>query len=159
MTSLSKTSPSISFPWSETAIGWLEPGIYDCSLEQARVGFGSFQDSDWRPKLFDRLRQFIADAKQSGVVTSVIVDGSFVSTKPRPSDIDIIVITNVPVEQTNDLPPYQANVISAKSIKRRYGFDVLVALHETPSVERAIDVYREVKGSPGVEKGMIRIVL
>jgi hypothetical protein len=64
-----------------TADGLLPRGLHECSIEEARARFGSFDRSDRRPRLFEKLEQFLADARQSRLVTAVIINGSFVTAR------------------------------------------------------------------------------
>ena len=76
-----------------TADGFLPEGVHDCTLVEIGERFGQFQRSDRRCRLFDRLAEYIQDAQTSGVVNAVIVNGSFVTGKDVPSDIDLIVVS------------------------------------------------------------------
>ncbi|MBI2926746.1 MAG: hypothetical protein HYY24_13700 [Verrucomicrobia bacterium] len=71
--------------------GFLPIGVHECTLGEIKGRFGVFRGSDRRPQLFARLQAFLSEAKACGLVVSVVVDGSFVSAKPEPNDIDLIV--------------------------------------------------------------------
>ena len=65
--------------------GLLPVGVHDCTLDEIKASFGSFQGSqgsDRRPQLFAKLESFVAEARAARLVRSIIVDGSFVTTKP-----------------------------------------------------------------------------
>jgi hypothetical protein len=64
-----------------TTDGFLPEGIHDCSLAELQERFGHFQRNDVRPRLFERLSKFIQQAVATGLVTSIIVDGSFVTSR------------------------------------------------------------------------------
>lgn len=70
----------------------LPAGIHDCTLEELKVKFGSFQGNDQRPRLLARLEAFIAEVRAAGFIHRIIVDGSFVTSNPEPNDIDVIVV-------------------------------------------------------------------
>ena len=72
--------------------GCLPAGIYDCTMDEAAEHFGVFQSSDRRPRLWARFTEFIRQVKGCGFVETVIVDGSFVTSKPNPSDIDLVLV-------------------------------------------------------------------
>lgn len=65
------------------ANGLLPAGIHDASLDEVLGRFGQFQGTDWRVTLGTRLRAFAGEARASGLVASLIVDGSFVSSKEK----------------------------------------------------------------------------
>ena len=59
-----------------TPHGFLPIGIFDCTLPEIRAGFGAFQDSDQRPRLFVRLEELVAAMRSSGLFRCLLVDGS-----------------------------------------------------------------------------------
>ena len=73
--------------------GLLPPGLHDCSLDELGARFGTFQESDRRCRLFEKLRRYINEAQIDGVIMDVIIDGSFVTDeKAAPNDIDLLVV-------------------------------------------------------------------
>src|SRR5437879_6566189 len=107
--------------------GLLPPGVHECTLEGIKERFGSFQSSERRPNLFAQLASFVSEARSSRIVSSLIVDGSFVTAKPAPNDIDIIVVVRANHDFTADLRPIDYNVVAKHRVRQRYGFDILVA--------------------------------
>ena len=47
-----------------TRNGLLPAGVYDCTLEELRLRFGTFQGSDRRPQLFSRLAQLVSELEK-----------------------------------------------------------------------------------------------
>ena len=43
--------------------GLLPPGIYDCSLEEIGERFGTFQSTDRRPRLYEKLQAFLQQVR------------------------------------------------------------------------------------------------
>ncbi len=83
----------ISMPIPEIdETGFLPEGVHQATLEEVREPFGRFQRTDRRPVLFSQLSLFLAEVRASGLVEAVIVDGSFVTAKDEPSDIDLILV-------------------------------------------------------------------
>src|SRR6267143_6908647 len=89
--------------------GLLPPGIHDCTLDELKVGFGNFQGNDQRPRLFARLEDFLDEARTAGLVRCVLVNGSFVTSKPDPNDIDMVVVVSLGHDFAADLLPLQYN--------------------------------------------------
>ena len=58
------------------ANGLLPPGIFDCSLDEVKARFGSFQESDRRPHLFQRLAELVAAMQRSQLFEALLIDGS-----------------------------------------------------------------------------------
>jgi hypothetical protein len=74
--------------------GFLPPGVYDCTIDELESRFGRFQTRDVRCKLLVRLKSFLAAANACDFNSAVIVDGSFVTEKDEPNDIDLLSLSN-----------------------------------------------------------------
>lgn len=98
-------------------------------------------------------------AQTSGVVKMIIVDGSFVTDKDAPSDIDLIVVSLPRGVLPANLRPLEYNVLSKRSIRRQYGMDVLSAQDGESEVDEHIEFFSQVRNRPEIRKGMLRIVL
>ncbi len=59
----------------------LPEGVHDCTLQEAVERFSSFQSSDRRPELWARFLEFFGEVEASGLVQTVLVDGSFVTAQ------------------------------------------------------------------------------
>jgi hypothetical protein len=138
--------------------GFLPEGIHDCSLDEIGARFGRFQVSDQRCRLFQKLREYISEARKIGLIAEFIVDGSFVTDKPEPNDIDLVIVLVPSRVLEADLPPYQYNLISKRMVRRIYAFDVLVALSGTKLHGDYIDLFQQVRGQPDRRKGILRVI-
>jgi len=139
--------------------GCLPEGIYDCTMEEATQRFGVFQSSDRRPRLWVRFTEFIRQLKECGFVDTVIVDGSFVTAKPAPSDIDLVLVVASSHDFSADLPPAHYGLLAQRRVRRRFGFDIVVVKDGGENLELAIAFFQQVKQRPGVKKGILRIRL
>lgn len=72
--------------------GLLEPGLHEATLQEVKARFGQFQRSDRRAALMAALERYVDEARQSGVAEAVLVDGSFVTAKDEPGDVDCILV-------------------------------------------------------------------
>jgi hypothetical protein len=72
--------------------GFLPSGLFDCDLPEMRARFGVFRTSDRRPQLFARLEELVRAMRLSGLFEELIIDGSFVTLKEQPNDIDVIAV-------------------------------------------------------------------
>lgn len=80
--------------------GLLPTGIHVCTMEQIKKSFGW---NEHRMMLLDGLVRFLdAEWKPIGIECPVFIDGSFVRTKPTPSDIDIVIDLSA-IEQSKAL--------------------------------------------------------
>ena len=139
--------------------GLLPEGVHDCNLAEIKARFGSFHRSDRRPQLFARLESFLDEAKASPMVRSLLVDGSFVTTKSDPNDIDLIVVVTSDHDFSADLSPADYNVVSKQRVRRRYGFDLLVAREGSVEYRRWVDFFQQVRLEPDRRKGILRLTL
>ena len=139
--------------------GFLPPGVHDCTLDEVRSRFGVFQSTDRRPKLFATLLAFVAEARASGIVVALVINGSFTSGKPDPNDIDLVLVLRTEHHYVADLPPSQYNVISKRRVRRRHGIDVLLARQGTEEEEDAVGFYQQVRGRSTQRKGVLRVRL
>ena len=139
--------------------GALPVGIHDCMPSELRERFGSFQSSDRRPLLYARLEQFVRELRRfrSGLV--LLINGSFVTTQPRPNDIDLILILPIDWDLRAELPPDAYNLLSKTRVKRFWGFDILVARAETTEYFKYVEFFQRVRYSKTRRKGIVRITL
>ncbi|MBI3923955.1 MAG: hypothetical protein HY319_00275, partial [Armatimonadetes bacterium] len=88
-----------------------------------------------------------------------IIDGSFVTRKEKPNDVDVIIILKDGHDFAAILRPDQYNPLSKKRVKSRFGFDLLGAAPAGPAVQGWIDFFKQVKGRPEIRKGLLRLTL
>ena len=139
--------------------GLLPAGIHDCALSEVRVRFGEFQGSDRRPHLFARLSELVAIMQRSGLFESLLVDGSFVTAKPAPNDVDLVAVLRLGHDFERDLPMSEYALVSRALLRRRFGFDVVVAERDGGVYQAYVDFFSRVREAPGLRKGMLRVRL
>ena len=127
--------------------GLLPAGIYDCSIEEIELRFGRFQHSDCRCRLFERLKEFLRRARASGLIKAVIIDGSFVTDKDEPNDIDVIVVLRPGHDFDAELSPREYNVVSKFRIRSQFKFDALVGEEGQKDLADQIEFFGRVRGS------------
>jgi hypothetical protein len=121
----------------------LPPGIHDCTMDEVEATFGRFQRSDRRIHLTKRLSSFIDDARQSGIVAAVIIDGSYATAKQEPGDVDLIIVLRADFDLSQELRPFEYNVRSRRMVKQVYRFDVFVDVEGSESYATHCDSLRE----------------
>jgi len=137
--------------------GYLPEGVYDCTLDEAAMRFGTFQFSDRRPRLWARLTEFVDEAKRCESIEAVLVDGSFVTSNPYPNDIDLVVVVAAGHDFLTELPPLHYNLLSQRRLRSRFGFDIVVVTNDSENLEQAVHFFQQVKQRPGEKKGILRI--
>ena len=139
--------------------GLLPPGIHECSLDEIRHRFGGFQQRDRRPHLFTRLEELVTAMVGSGLFESVLVDGSFVTAKPAPNDVDLLAVLKPGHDFERDLPVSDYALVSRSILRRRSGFDVVVVERDSVVYETYIDFFGRVREAPDLRKGILRLRL
>jgi hypothetical protein len=147
-------------PIPEFAAGGLLPrGIHDCTMDEVRQRFGTFQSSERRPRLFAALQTFADEVRKARIFEALLINGSFVTTWPDPNDIDLILVLRETHDFKQDLRPQQYGLVQANVVRKRWGFDIVVAKVGSAAYVAAVDLFQQVKHEPGAEKGILRIAL
>lgn len=139
--------------------GFLPVGIHDCTIEEISERFGRFQTSDRRLSLNAGLISYFRELRDANIGKYLIVNGSFVTSKDKPSDIDVLLVLKDDVDLTGDLPPFRKNAFSQKYINKYYKLDFHFGFDDDPSTTKILDIFLEVKYQPGKNKGILKINL
>ena len=142
---------------SLTEAGVLPHGIHTCSLDEVRARFGCFQTSDQRPHLMQKLEAFLVEVRASGLVRAVLINGSFVTSKPKPNDVDLVLVVAAGHDFHADLGPSQYVVVDSRRVRRVYGLDVLVAEESSADFAAFVRLFQRVRLQPRLTKGILRL--
>ena len=139
--------------------GFLPVGVHDCTLDEVRVRFGSFHGNEQRPNLFRKLQALIGELRSTRFAHCLLVDGSFVTAKPDPNDIDLVLVLPFAHDVTADLTPAQYNLVSRRRVQKRFGFDIVAVRESTIEYEEAVAFFEQVRHEPALQKGILRLLL
>jgi hypothetical protein len=139
--------------------GFLPSGVFDCSIREIRERFGSFQGSDRRSRLFQRLEELVQALSASRLFESLVIDGSFVSAVQTPNDIDAIAVLLPGHDFERNLSVSEYALVSRSMLRRRYGFDVIVAEQDSHLHKTYLEFFSRVRDNPEMRKGMLRLIL
>jgi len=89
-----------------TPQGDLPAGVHVASWEEFRSCFGELTPR--RVWLYGRLQALVVLAASTGKLRRVFVWGSFVTAKPSPKDVDVLLIMSEDFEVEHIAPPAQA---------------------------------------------------
>jgi hypothetical protein len=142
-----------------TEHGFLPDGIHDCSLAEVEERFGGFQGSDRRMRLFAKLRQYVAEVRFAGLAIALIIDGSFVTNKPDPGDIDLILIVPEDHDFSLERRPFEYNPLSKHRVRQEHGFDLFTVREKSQEYKEFLSLFQQVRGQPTLRKGHLRIQL
>jgi predicted nucleotidyltransferase len=107
-----------------TKAGLLPVGIHDASLSEIEQAFGLVNDP--RIELFKNLKAFCEELAVFGsLIKQIFVDGSFVTSKPVPGDIDLVVVHDEDDFLALDDHP-NAEFLYEDRAFARYKFDLFV---------------------------------
>ena len=86
------------------------------------------------------------------------MDGSFVTAKPVPSDIDLVLLVATSHDFSSDLPPAHYGLLAQGRCGEGLGL-IVVVKDGSENLELAIAFFQQVKQRPGVKKGILRVRL
>ena len=138
--------------------GFLPERLQACTLDELQERFGQFQNSTQRPNLFSKLRELVHEIQSTGLVAWMVVDGSFVTAKPEPNDVDLIFVLLENHNLAGELRPFEYNVLSRKRVRRRYDFDVLVARDSSAELQEYLEFFQQIRGETELCKGLLKVV-
>lgn len=143
----------------------LPEGVHDCTIDEIAAVFGRFQRSGRRIELTAKLRAYLIEAKRVGVV-SVYVDGSYITAKDEPEDIDLIVILPAAWDFTRELKPFEYNTVTKSGIKRiKLPFDLFVYAEGSDEIARMVAFFSQTNRvkypefTARTQKGLLRVTL
>ncbi len=139
--------------------GLLEPGEHCLSLDQVGELFGRFQKTDRRLNLFAKLKSLVDEIRAFSFARFLIIDGSFITAKDEPSDIDLVfVVKDGSLPVTTTLNPYEYNALSSRRLRKKYAFDVFVVNEQSEAYDHYVTHFRRVKQGPDhLSKGLVRL--
>jgi len=106
-----------------------------------------------------RLEAFLTEVRACGIIRAVIVNGSFVTSKPAPEDIDLLLVLATGHDFHAELSPNQYMVVDGRRVRRAYGLDVFVVEEGSADYEALARLFCRVRLQPGLAKGIVRIEL
>ena len=134
--------------------GYLPEGVYVCSEAEVIFRFGS--SSRRRRRLARRLRRWMELGRQVGA-RRLLVDGSFVTTKDEPGDIDTVIL--LPEDFTQQLArEYEPAVELEEMLLTRRPEEIFAAEDDT-DWEAWVDFFSRTREPDGRRKGLVEIRL
>lgn len=148
------------------AHGWLPPGVHECTLESLEQVFVKSIGGSRRSRLFKALREHALDPVVRKFAEHIVVDGSFVSRKPEPGDVDLLVGLRKGTLQLiatsargsliqSTLEGWRGRLIDGKRMIDGHAWDVGSLQYD----HKLADLLGSTRSSEPSEKGCIRITL
>jgi predicted nucleotidyltransferase len=142
-----------------TPEGYLPEGLHLCTLAEIEERFSYFGRTGRRMALFEHLAAYTKEASQAGGITALIVDGSYVSAKQEPNDIDIVVALADDLDTATLLAPYFYETISRRRVSKKYRMDILVARDGGREYQKYIEFFSKGRDHSQPKKGLLRVTL
>lgn len=151
--------------------GLLPTGIHDCTFSELQAKFGQ---NRWvadtqsasrrevlcqqRGKLCASLEAYLAELRGIGLEVEVLVDGSFVTEKPDPNDIDLIVALPADHDFSRPLSLQEYSLLSKRRLRENgHLFDLFVVAQGDTSFQTAVRLFQMVRGRDDLTKGLLRV--
>ena len=97
--------------------------------------------------------------RRSELFDRLIIDGSFVTAKPNPNDMDIVAVLRRGHDFERELSMAEYALLSRSLLQRRFGFDVIVAEAESAVYAAYVEFFTRVRGEPNLKKGLLHLKL
>jgi len=136
------------------ADGYLPEGIYVCSEAEVIFRFGS--SSRRRRRLVLRLRRWLELGRQVGA-QRLLVDGSFVTAKEDPHDIDTVIM--LPQDFTQQLAQEYAPALELEEMLLTRRPEEIFAAEDEADWEEWVDFFCQTREPDGRHKGLVEIRL
>ncbi len=106
-----------------------------------------------------KLAAFLGEVRASGIVHTVLLNGSFVTSKPAPNDIDLVLVLKAGHDFVADLTPSQYMILDSRRVRRVYGLDIFVAEENSADYTVLLRLFSRVRLQPRQTKGILRLGL
>lgn len=142
--------------------GLLPPGDHECSLAEAEA---AFVYNERRQDLWRQLLSYLDELRSFDRITAIYLDGSFVTDKADPGDIDIVVKFDSIIAWVL-LQTERPELFASRTIRRQYELDVYPHAGNLREGETdIIEVFRQLRVEeaqsrnlpPGTTKGILII--
>ncbi|HLJ53998.1 MAG TPA: hypothetical protein VKT77_03110 [Chthonomonadaceae bacterium] len=144
--------PNPVVAWVEKRLPGLNPrATVLASLWVSRINGGDMREIGSMPVLCGD------EGREGGIVVALLIDGSFVSSKEAPNDIDLVAVLRADHDIGGDLRPFQYMAIPHRSVKRRYDFDLFAARDGAVEYGEFVEFFQQVRGELPLRVGVVRI--
>jgi hypothetical protein len=142
------------------ANGWLPPGHHPSTWDEVvallRDGEGSR-----RAVLTDKLLWYKERPTALGVEGTLLLDGSYVSSRQNPNDVDVMLIAQPEVAALKDMTPELSELLDTEYCQRTLGFSLLYITEDLDLSSSVLFDPREIwdYARDGTRKGVLEVAL
>jgi hypothetical protein len=143
---------------------FLPLGVFDCNLQE--LNSSPFCSNERRRELVQKLEMYMVKLREVGISGWIILDGSFVTSKELPGDIDILLVIMENQQYSIAAPVTQIDFTLLKSeyVKKYFELHLFVGFTDSRSINGFDDVANEwieffkgVKNNPNIQKGLLKV--
>lgn len=101
----------------------------------------------------------------AGIAVAVLVDGSYVTAKSEPNDIDLVLVLQADFDLSAEMRPMEYNVQSKRAVRKQYGLDVLLAVEGSEAYDKYVRFFSRIRQDDPEQqtirpaKGLLRVEL
>lgn len=148
-----------------TSHGLLPPGVQDATLAEIGEFLGSTNPR--RQELFGKLAQFVDLVRRFACFSALYVDGSFVTSKDSPNDIDVVLELPKANLAAFLAHPNRLALLDAHAVKETYEVHLFIQAALPTSVPDMAYFFQHLRPEEALvrrlpahaQKGILRIVL
>ncbi|MBC7807051.1 MAG: hypothetical protein H7145_12980 [Akkermansiaceae bacterium] len=111
--------------------GWLPVGHHAATWEEITDRFGGELGSQ-RSILTASLIQFRDALRGFGVSGTLVIDGSYISSKPDPKDFDVLLIGDSNLQERKDRKPLLGDLLDAEKAEKEHGYSLFYTTLDSP---------------------------
>lgn len=136
---------------------YLPQGVFDCSFQELKNTFGTTKR---RKELIDKLDKYIQKVRQAGISGWIIVNGSFVTSKEPPGDIDIILVRKRDNFLSKPISQLENEVLDKDQIEDKYELHLFPTIQGDKATKKMVSFFSRVKRKgPDFKKGLVRLAI
>lgn len=136
---------------------YLPEGVFDCSFQELMNAFGM---TTRRKELIEKLEKYTQMVKKAGISGWIIVNGSFVTSKEKPRDIDIILIRKRNFNLSSPVTDLENKILDEEYVKEKYELHLFPTIEGDQATLSMTSFFSRVKGkSSNIKKGLVRVAI
>lgn len=136
--------------------GWLPPGRYVASWDDV-IGLLRNGEGSKRALLTDKLLQWKDELIAHGLTGSLLIDGSYVSAKETPSDLDVLLVARPDVQALKDMDHRLQQLLDHGYCQTSLGFSVFYFPEDSTELDWVKSIWDYARD--GTPKGVLEVSL
>jgi len=133
---------------------YMPPGVHDCTIDEIKEELAT---NTTREKLVTNLEKYMEKLKNIGISCHIIVDGSFVTSKPKPNDMDILMVFEDEDDIHAPITDLEWNLFNKSYVIDEFRLHIFGVFKDQESYDNMIELFSGVREDPDLEKGLLRL--